>query len=232
MQLIKSCRIAGKPVVVATQMLESMIDSPTPTRAEASDISCAIYDGADAIMLSGESASGKYPLESVAMQQRIINRVETDEGYARELRINRLEPLDTPTGSVLSASQQVADSVQAKTMVVFTLTGTTVQIASRGRPTTPILAVTPRDDCGRRLSLSWGIYPAVVDGIPPTATFDNEVVSAACRAALTKGLVNHPNDLLVVIAGMPFGTRGAANVLRVVPAAGPDCWNGMCKVFD
>ena len=164
-QIIAACRAAGKPVVVATQMLESMIDNPTPTRAEASDISTAIYDGADAIMLSGESASGKYPLESVAMQQRIINRVEVDEGYIRELRGKGPENIDTPTGSMLSAGQAVADSVKAKAIVLFTISGTTVLLSSRGRPTTPILAVTPRKDCARRLSLSWGVYPAVVSGI-------------------------------------------------------------------
>lgn len=230
-ELITACRFAGKPVVVATQMLESMIDNPTPTRAEASDISTAIYDGADAIMLSGESASGKYPIESVEMQQRIVNRVEINEGYVRELRVNNPPAVASSSGSVLSASQQVADSVKAKAIVIFTLTGTTVGIASRGRPTTPILAVTPREDSARRLSMTWGVYPTVSE-IAPGANFDDGIVSAACRAALTKGLVNNPNDLLIVIAGLPIGTRGAANCLRVVPAAGPLCWEGFCQVED
>mmetsp|Transcript_10421 Transcript_10421/g.17696 ORF Transcript_10421/g.17696 Transcript_10421/m.17696 type:complete len:587 (-) Transcript_10421:106-1866(-) len=250
-QIIDTCRKQGKPVVVATQMLESMIESPTPTRAEASDVATAIYDGADAIMLSAESAAGKFPEESVAMQQRIINRVESDLHYRAYL--NQLTKNDgvTPTDAVTIAARQIAQTVNAKGIVSFTLQGSTALRASQERPTVPILAITPFKETARQLAMSWGVYPE----LPRSGSFgfssddndlttvDNPHVSAAdgdfdivlknaCRAALRKGLVNDPNDLLVVTAGIPFGTPGAANIIRLLPAAGPSCWDGVCRVDE
>mmetsp|Transcript_13247 Transcript_13247/g.22287 ORF Transcript_13247/g.22287 Transcript_13247/m.22287 type:complete len:586 (-) Transcript_13247:46-1803(-) len=250
-QIIDTCRKQGKPVVVATQMLESMIESPTPTRAEASDVATAIYDGADAIMLSAESAAGKFPEESVAMQQRIINRVESDLHYRAYL--NQLTKNDgvTPTDAVTIAARQIAQTVNAKGIVSFTLQGSTALRASQERPTVPILAITPFKETARQLAMSWGVYPE----LPRSGSFgfssddddlttvDNPTVSAAdgdfdivlknaCRAALRKGLVNDPNDLLVVTAGIPFGTPGAANIIRLLPAAGPSCWDGVCRVDE
>mmetsp|Transcript_24583 Transcript_24583/g.46203 ORF Transcript_24583/g.46203 Transcript_24583/m.46203 type:complete len:581 (-) Transcript_24583:73-1815(-) len=226
-QIINACKDVGKPVVVATQMLESMIESPTPTRAEASDVATAIFDGADAIMLSAESAAGDFPVESVEMQQRIINRVEADSDY-----VNQLDPASGPpstdaTDAITLAARQVANSIDAKSLVCFTLRGSTVLRASKGRPSVPILAITPFKNTARQLALSWGVYAAV------TETEDDEfstVLRNACRAALQKGLVTSPDDLLVVTAGLPFGTPGAANVIRVVPAAGPECWDGVCRI--
>mmetsp|Transcript_1345 Transcript_1345/g.2068 ORF Transcript_1345/g.2068 Transcript_1345/m.2068 type:complete len:271 (+) Transcript_1345:1-813(+) len=248
-QIIDESRAQGKPVVVATQMLESMIDSPTPTRAEASDVATAIYDGADAIMLSAESAAGKYPEESVAMQQRIINRVESDQHYRNALSQNQPTSANTPTDAIITAAKQIADTINAKSIVCFSLRGSTVLRAAKGRPGVPILGISPFKETARQLAMSWGVYPE----LPQTGSYfsniveeelfdyDNSVVEEAtddfnlvlrnaCRAALKKGLVSDPNDLLVVTAGIPFGTPGAANVIRVVPAAGPSCWDGVCRI--
>ena len=230
-------------------MLESMIESPTPTRAEASDVATAIYDGADAIMLSAESAAGKYPEESVAMQQRIINRVESDRHYQAMMNGSAPIPDSTPTDAIIVAARQIANTIGAKAIVCFTLGGTTALRASKKRPDVPILAISPFKETARQLVLSWGVYP----DFPKTGSFGLEVneeqvfdlnspvveeasedfdmvLREACRAALAKGLVNDPNDLLVVTAGLPFGTPGAANIIRVVPAAGPSCWDGICRV--
>lgn len=246
--IIDECREQGKPVVVATQMLESMIDNPTPTRAEASDVATAIYDGADAIMLSAESAAGLYPEESVAMQQRIINRVEQDPHYRSYLDANILEHDNTPTDAVIVAAKQISKTIAAKAIVCFSLTGSTARRASKNRPGVPIMLMSPFKEVTRQLALSWGIYP----DLPIAGTYgytvseegmfdyDNPIVEKAtddldlvlrnaCRAALKKGLVSDPDDLLVVTAGLPFGTPGAANVIRIVPAAGPSCWEGICR---
>jgi len=248
-QIIDTSRAYGKPVVVATQMLESMIESPTPTRAEASDVATAIYDGADAIMLSAESAAGKYPEESVAMQQRIINRVEGDDHYKAVLSSNRPPPDNTPTDAIITAAKQISDTIRAKAIVCFSLRGSTVLRAAKGRPSVPILAISPFKETARQLALSWGVYSE----LPKTGTYFSNVVEEemfdyekpvveeatddfdlvlrnACRAALKKGLVSDPDDLLVVTAGIPFGTPGAANVIRIVPAAGPSCWDGSCRI--
>jgi len=248
--IIDECRKQGKPVVVATQMLESMIESPTPTRAEASDVATAIYDGADAIMLSAESAAGSYPEESVAMQQRIINRVESDAHYRNYLDSNT--PLindENPTDAIISAARHVAKTTHAKAVVCFSLRGSTVLSASKMRPPVPILALCPFKETARQLVLSWGVYPDLPT--PGSYGYDDDedddldydkttagqatddfdlVLRNACKAALRKGLVTDPDDLLVLTAGLPFGTPGAANVVRVVPAAGPSCWDGICRI--
>lgn len=247
-EIIDCSREHGKPVVVATQMLESMIEAPTPTRAEASDVATAIYDGADAIMLSAESAAGKYPEESVAMQQRIINRVESDSHYRNQLDQNAPKPDNTPTDAIIAAARQISSTIKAKSIVCFSLRGSTVQAASKGRPGVPVLAISPFKETARQLSLSWGVYPELPKSgsygfVDEEDMFDYEspvveqatddfdlVLRNACRAALKKGLVSDPDDLLVVTAGIPFGTPGAANVIRVVPAAGPSCWDGVCRV--
>lgn len=229
-------------------MLESMIESPTPTRAEASDCATAIYDGADAIMLSAESAAGLYPVEAVTMQQRIINRVESDKHYRRYLEENVVIPENTASDSVIVAARSIARSINAKAIVCFSLRGTTVLRAARKRPSVPILALCPFRETARQLALSWGVYPELSKPgsygsvseddmfnydkpVVEESTDDFDVVLRnACRASLNKGLVSDPNDLLVVTAGLPFGTPGAANIIRVVPAAGPSCWDGVCRV--
>ena len=228
-QIIDECRKQGRPVVVATQMLESMIECPTPTRAEASDVATAIYDGADAIMLSAESAAGSYPEESVLMQQRIINRVEGDSHYRSYINQNAPRPDTTPTDAIITAGRQICSTINAKAMVCFSLRGTTVMRASKMRPTVPILALCPFKETSRQLALSWGVYPDLPKAGSYGYTVSEEdmfnydrpmvekstddfdlVLRNACRAALKKGLVSSPEDLLVVTAGLPFGTPGAA----------------------
>eukprot|EP00536_Pseudo-nitzschia_multiseries_P010294 jgi/Psemu1/258875/estExt_Genewise1Plus.C_3080041 len=225
-EIIDECRDQGKPVVVATQMLESMIESPTPTRAEASDVATAIYDGADAIMLSAESAAGAYPEESVLMQQRIINRVESDPHYDRYLQSFEPHNENTAASAIIVAARQISRTVNAKAIISFTCGGTTARKASQSRPGTPILAISPVMGTSRQLSLSWGIYSEFATDYED---YDPEnfrdMLRAACEIATAKGLVDSPNDLLVVTAGFPFGTPGASNIIRVIPAAGPSFWD-------
>lgn len=233
-------------------MLESMIDTPTPTRAEASDVATAVFDGADAIMLSAESAAGKYPEESVAMQQRIINSVEGDLHYRNSNSLGQTDaiPENTPADAIITAAKQIADTIKAKAIVSFSLRGSTVLRAAKERPGVPILAISPFKETARQLALSWGVYPdlpktgVIFENVKEDELFEYDesisedtknndfdlVLRNACRAALRKGLVSDPADLLVVTAGVPFGTPGAANVIRIVPAAGPSCWDGMCRV--
>lgn len=224
--IIDECRSQGKPVVVATQMLESMIESPTPTRAEASDAATAIYDGADAIMLSAESAAGKYPEESVLMQQRIINRVEGDPHYSKYLQSTRPKITDgTSASAIILAARQIARNVNAKAIASFTVGGDTARKASMKRPEQPILAISPLKETCRHLAMSWGVYPEYC----PDEKLDKDnfrsMLSVACEIGLKKGLVTDDKDLLVVTAGFPFGTPGAANIIRVIPAAGPTFWD-------
>lgn len=225
-QIIDECNNQGKPVVVATQMLESMIESPTPTRAEASDVATAIYDGADAIMLSAESAAGEYPEESVLMQQRIINRVEGDPHYLDYLQKKGPKIADGSSASaIILAARDVARNVDAKVLASFTVGGTTALKASKKRPEVPILAISPVKETARQLAISWGVYPDFC----PEDRLDKDdfrsMLKVSCDIALEKGLVTDSNDLMVVTAGFPFGTPGAANIIRVIPAAGPAYWD-------
>jgi len=225
-QIIDECRGQGKPVVVATQMLESMIESPTPTRAEASDVATAIYDGADAIMLSAESAAGAFPEESVTMQQRIINRVEGDPHYDRYLQSFEPHQESTSASAIIVAARQIARTVDAKAIVSFTCGGTTALKASQSRPGVPILAISPVKETSRQLSLSWGIYSEfATDHVDYDPDNFRDMLRAACEIANEKGLVDDPTDLLVVTAGFPFGTPGASNIIRVIPGAGPSYWD-------
>mmetsp|Transcript_7341 Transcript_7341/g.17072 ORF Transcript_7341/g.17072 Transcript_7341/m.17072 type:complete len:567 (+) Transcript_7341:133-1833(+) len=224
--IIEECRHQGKPVVVATQMLESMIDSPTPTRAEASDAATAIYDGADAIMLSAESAAGSYPEESVLMQQRIINRVEGDPHYTTYLQSTRPMITDGSTASaIILAARDIARNVDAKCIASFSVSGSTARKASMKRPDQPILAISPLITTCRQLSLSWGVYPEYCPDEKLNTDNFREMLWTACEIGLKKGLVSDDKDLLVVTGGFPFGTPGAANIIRVIPAAGPTFWD-------
>jgi len=223
--IVDECREQGKPVVVATQMLESMIESPTPTRAEASDVATAIYDGADAIMLSAESAAGDYPEESVYMQQRIINRVESDPHYQKYLQSFDPNNDGTAAAAIILAAKQIARTVNAKCIVSFTVGGSTAQRASKKRPDVPIMAVSPLKETARQLAMSWGVYPEFSDADKIDTDDFRSMLKDACNMAIKKGLVDNGNDLLVVTAGFPFGTPGAANIVRVVPAAGPSHWD-------
>ncbi len=209
-RILRACRRAGKPVIVATQMLDSMIHAPTPTRAEASDVATAIYDGADAVMLSAETAVGDYAIESVAMMDRIIQRVEKDSVY-REMRENeRRAPEATAADAITAAARQVADTISAAAVVTFSTTGSTTIRAARERPVVPILGLTPRVDTARRSALIWGVHSVQTQDCH---TF-REMVTKAIHAAKTEGFAE-PGDPIVITAGVPFGTPGATNILRI-----------------
>ena len=209
-RMVSVCREAGKPVIVATQMLESMISSPSPTRAEASDVATAIYDGADAVMLSAETAVGAYPSEAVAMMDRIIRRVEKDPLYAHQIEINRRAPEATAADAITTAARQVAETISAAAIVTFTSTGSTTLRASRERPMVPIMGLTPRLDTARRLALAWGVHSVHTDDVQ---TFRDMVLLSI--AAARKEEFAEPGDAMAITAGVPFGTPGATNILRI-----------------
>ena len=209
-QIVRGCRRAGKPVIVATQMLESMINAPTPTRAEASDVATAIYDGADAVMLSAETAAGQYPRESVQIIDRIIKRVEKDQIYREFREAERRAPEATAADAITAAARQVADTISAAAIVTFSTTGSTTVRAARERPIVPILALTPRLETARRSSLIWGVHSVETEDCHNFG----EMVAKAIHAAKTEGFAE-PGDPLVITAGVPFGTPGATNILRI-----------------
>lgn len=209
-RIIHCCRKSGRPVVVATQMLESMTQSPTPTRAEASDVATAVYDGADAVMLSAESASGKYPVESVTIMNKIITHVERDPLYRKMQDANLLEPEATTSDAITAAARQVAHTIQASAIVTFTSTGTTTLRAARERPESPILALTPELKIARRLSLVWGVHAVKSQEINSFS----EAVHNGCLIAETEGFAKS-KDRIVVTAGVPFRVSGSTNILRI-----------------
>ncbi|MHA1537854.1 MAG: pyruvate kinase [Alphaproteobacteria bacterium] len=215
-QVVRACRAVGKPVVVATQMLDSMVASPTPTRAEASDVAGAVYEGADAVMLSAESAVGDYPREAVAMMSRIIERVERDPAYRPILDAVRIETLATAAGAITAAARQVAASIGAAAIVTYTTTGSTALRAARERPEVPILCLTSEVRTARRLALAWGVH--CVETLDASSIED--MVAGAIVVARAYGFAQ-AGDRLVVTAGMPFGTPGATNILRIAWIEGP-----------
>lgn len=212
-ELVRTCRLAGKPVIIATQMLETMISSPAPTRAEASDVATAIYDGADAVMLSGESAVGEYPVEAVAVMDRIIRKTEAHKDYRSIL--TALEPYVEPTvqHAVSEAAADVASIIGAKVIVAFTSSGATAYRIARKRPTTPILAITPDERIVRRLVLTWGAHAIQSKAVESFS----EMISQAVEHAVAQGYCRK-GDRIVTVAGVPFGVPGTTNNLRVVEA--------------
>ena len=210
-ELIRACRLAAKPVIVATQMLDSMAHAPAPTRAEASDVATAVYDGADAVMLSQESAIGSYPVETVEMMDRIIQHTENHAAY-RSI-IDALEPVVDPSihHAVSEAAADVANKIGAAAIVAFTSRGTTAYRIARKRPQVQIISATTDIAVARQLALLWGAHSFKSDGI---ATYD-EMVDDARQAAINQGFATE-GDRIVVIAGVPFGTPGTTNNLRVV----------------
>ena len=210
-RIIRACRYAGKPVIVATQMLESMMMAPAPTRAEASDVATAVYEGVDAVMLSGESAAGRYPVEAVSIMDRIIRRTERDWPYQRIVDADRAVPETTSADAITRAARQVAETVSAHAIVTFTASGSTSLRASRERPPVPILALTPSEMVARSLALAWGVHPIKVDRF---TDFDR-MLDQATQAAVDKGFAG-PGDRLVVTAGLPLETPGTTNALHIV----------------
>lgn len=209
-RIIKLCRSLGKPVVVATQMLDSMVSSPTPTRAEASDVATAVYDSADAVMLSAESAAGEYPVESVEMMNRIIREVEGDRNYRQIINASHDEPDPTVSDAITLAARQVAETVNASCIVTYTTSGSTTVRASRERPAVPILCVTSNERTARRLAMAWGVHAVHVE--------QEQRFSAVVKRALEVAKSEEfggAGDKIVITAGVPMGTPGSTNVLRV-----------------
>lgn len=209
-QVVRSCRRVGKPVIVATQMSESMISAPVPTRAEVSDVATAIYDGADAVMLSAESASGNFPIEAVTMMDRIAGEVESDPHYRQSLEASRTPAAPTSADAICAAMRQVAGLLPVAVTVTYTTSGSTSLCAARERPESPILSMTLSLATARRLTLVWGVHSVHTQDVSDVA----EMVESACRAALTQGYAA-TGDTKVITAGMPFGTPGATNLLRI-----------------
>jgi pyruvate kinase len=214
-ELVRACRLAAKPVIVATQMLDSMVAAPTPTRAEASDVATAVYDGADAVMLSAESASGQYPLEAVAMMDRIISSTERHKLYHSLIAAGAETEEHSPPHAVAAAAAGLAESIGAVAIVGFTSSGTTVARISRKRPALPILAITPELQVARRMALMWGAHSVHSED----AHSYEEMVNIAEATVRTEGF-GRSGDLAVVVAGIPFGQSGSTNNLRVIRIGG------------
>ena len=212
--IVRACRKSGKPVVVATQMLESMIAAPVPTRAEVSDVATAIYDGVDAVMLSAESASGKYPLEAVAMMDRIVARVEADPSYRSGIDATHAAAQSTTADAVCASLRDVAAMLSPAATVTYTSSGFTSLRAARERPAVPILSLTPSIATARRMAMVWGVHAVLVDDVHDVV----EMIECACRTARTEGFAN-PGDDVVVVAGLPFGQSGTTNLLHVAHIA-------------
>lgn len=210
MAIIQACRAAGKPVVVATQMLESMITAPVPTRAEVSDVATAVYEGADAIMLSAESASGQYPVEAVQTMDRIAQQIERDAYYGPLINARHAKPEPTGADAISLAARQIAETLNLSAIVAYTSTGTTGIRVSRERPNHPIIALSPKVETARRLALAWGLHCVVTDDAQDL----DDMVSRAVMIAADEGLCK-PGDGLIVTAGVPLGTPGATNMLRI-----------------
>jgi pyruvate kinase len=209
-QITRAARRAGKPVVVATQMLESMITAPVPTRAEVSDVATAVFEGADAIMLSAESAAGQYPVEAVATMDRIARRVEQDPTYAGIINAQRSEPEATGADAISLAARQIAETLKLQAIVTYTASGTTGLRAARERPQVPIVALSPVVQTARRLSLLWGTHCVVT----PDASDLDDMVDRACQIAFAEGFAG-VGDRVIITAGVPLRTPGSTNMLRI-----------------
>ncbi len=209
-QITRMTRLYGKPVVVATQMLESMITAPVPTRAEVSDVATAVFEGADAIMLSAESAAGQYPVEAVSTMSRIAVEVERDPTYRPIIDAQHQVPEATGPDAISAAARTVAETLDLAALLCWTSSGSTGLRAARERPRTPILALTPRLDTARRLSLVWGLHSVYADD----ARDMDDMVDRACRIASREGFAS-AGERVIVCAGLPFGTPGSTNMLRI-----------------
>ena len=211
-KLIKLCRTAGKPVVVATQMLESMIESPSPTRAEVSDVAQAIYEGADAVMLSAESAAGKHPIKAVEMMNSVAVEIENDDSFRQIIETSRPIMGTDTSNAITVAAREVSERTDVKAICCFTHSGTTAILTSRERPKIPIIALTPELSIARKLALNWGLHCIVTEKVD---RFKQAVIKAV-RAAKNEGFASL-DDKIIITAGVPFNIPGTTNILRVAP---------------
>ncbi len=209
--IIRECREAGKPVIVATQMLDSMIQNPSPTRAEASDVATAIYDGVDAVMLSAESASGHFPQESVSMMNRIIKQVEQDPFYLNLVQVYRPSIRANIYDAMTSAARQVAQTIPIKAIVTFTETGNSTLRETRERPKSPVVALTPNQRTARMMNLYWGTLPIMCE---PIASLAEMVKKSSDKLVANK--VAEKGDRVIILAGVPFGQRSGTNIMRIL----------------
>jgi pyruvate kinase len=216
-RIVETARRLGRPVIVATQMLESMITSPSPTRAEVSDVATAVYDGADAIMLSAESAAGDWPVESVAMMHSIADAVERDPTHGDRVHFTVTRPDPTTADALSEAAKNIAATVGASAIICFTMSGSTARRIARERPSVPIMVLTPKIETARRLGLLWGVHAVHTRDV---GSFE-EMVAKAKRMALRHHIAA-AGDRVVVCAGVPFGTPGSTNVLHVVRIMGDE----------
>jgi pyruvate kinase len=208
--ITRAARRAGKPVVVATQMLESMIEAPGPTRAEVSDVATAVFEGADAVMLSAESAVGGYPVEAVTMMDRVAHSVEADPQYRRIIEQAETRPETTSADAITLAARQVAETIGAAAIVCYTMSGSTGLRASRERPNVPIMVLTPSRETARRMAIAWGVHCVETEDAKSFV----DMVDRATAIAESEGLASAGSQIIIT-AGVPFGTPGATNVLRI-----------------
>jgi pyruvate kinase len=214
-QLTRMARRAGKPVVVATQMLESMITNPVPTRAEVSDVATAVFEGADAVMLSAESAAGKYPVEAVATMNRIIEEVERDPTYRTIIQAQRAEPEATGADAIAAAAREIAETLDLSAIVCWTSSGATGLRVARERPKPPIVAISHNLSTGRKLSLVWGVHCVVAQD----ARDQDDMVDRASRITFREGFAK-AGQRIIIVAGIPLGTPGATNMVRIAFVGG------------
>ena len=217
-KIVRACRKANKPVIVATQMLESMVVNPTPTRAEASDVATAVFDSADAVMLSAETAAGKYPIEAVTLMSKIIKETEADDLYIKYLDASRLPPEHTTESSITVSARITAETLEnAKAIVSYTMSGSTASRVSRERPYLPILCMTPEIRVGRRMSLLWGVESVVSQ---PAENLD--AVSRKANCFCQHLFDAQPGDKLIITAGLPFNMVGNTNILQIMTVTQPE----------
>jgi pyruvate kinase len=216
-RIVAATRRSGKPVVVATQMLESMIESPAPTRAEVSDVANAVYDGADAVMLSAETASGAWPVEAVTIMHRIAGQVERDPGYRQQVSFAEILPDRTTADALAHSCASIAESLPIAGVIVFTGSGSTARRVARERPAAPMLVLTPSSKIARKLALLWGAHAVTTKDI---GSFE-EMIAKGKRMALRHGF-GSAGSKLIALAGVPFGTPGSTNLLHVVTLQGDE----------
>jgi pyruvate kinase len=219
-QMTRASRRAGKPVVVATQMLESMISSPVPTRAEVSDIATAIFEGADAVMLSAESAAGKYPVEAVTTMDHIAVEVEGDPTYRTIIDAQRSAPEATSADAIAAAAREIAETLDLTALVCWTSSGATALRVARERPKAPIVSISPNIATGRKLAVAWGVHSVLAED----AHDQDDMVDRASRIAVKDGFAV-PGQRIIVVAGVPLGTPGATNMVRIA-LVGPEAARG------
>ena len=209
-RIVRACRQLGKPVIVATQMLESMVSAPVPTRAEASDVATAIYDGADAVMLSAESASGKFPVESVQMMDRIIRETEVDPHYRDAIEASHTKPAPNTADAIGWAARSIAGLLDVAALVAYTSSGSSALRMARERPRAPIVGMTPLRGTARRLALVWGVNPVLCHDVASVAEMTEVATATVSRMGFASS-----GQTVVIAAGMPFGTAGPTNLLRI-----------------